>query len=122
MATADPDLYQGEPLPLVEHLREFRNRFIVVLVAVVAATALCIPFADDVLQAMVSLLRNKPLALDPTATLIQYIKVALVGGIALSIPVILYEIIAFLLPALRSGRSRRPLFLYEMLNMSIIYG
>jgi sec-independent protein translocase protein TatC len=111
MANVDPNLYEGEPLPLVEHLREFRNRFIVALIAVVVATALCMPFADRILQLLVSPLENKPLALNPTATFVQYIKVAFVGGIALSMPVILYQIIAFLLPAL-TPREKRYLFLF----------
>jgi sec-independent protein translocase protein TatC len=111
MAAPEVDTYEGEALPLIEHLREFRSRLIVALLAVVVATAICLPFADRILQLLVSPLENKPLALNPTATFVQYIKIATVGGIALSMPVILYEIIAFLMPAL-TRREKQYLFIF----------
>ncbi|MBA3531337.1 MAG: twin-arginine translocase subunit TatC [Ardenticatenales bacterium] len=112
MTTAtEPDAYQGEAQPLVEHLREFRTRFIIALLAVFVTTLLVMPFTDAALQILISPLENKPQALNPTDALVQWFKVAMVGGISLAIPIILYQIIAFLLPAL-TRREKRYIFFF----------
>jgi sec-independent protein translocase protein TatC len=109
MTTQDVTLDQE--LPLVEHLREFRNRLIIALVTLVVTTAIAFPFADQALQILISPLEQKPIALNPTDTIVQYFRVALVGGISLGMPMILYQIVAFLLPAL-TNRERRYLFFF----------
>ena len=108
MTAQTPTLDQE--LPLVEHLREFRNRLIVALVSLVVTTAIAFPFADQALQILISPLDQKPIALDPTDTIVQYFRVALVGGVALAMPMILYQIVAFLLPALTNRERRYLLF------------
>jgi sec-independent protein translocase protein TatC len=105
------EAYQGEELPLIEHLREFRNRLVICLVALVVTTAVFMPFADQALLLLTAPLKNKPIALGPTDTIVQYFKVAFVGGVALAMPIILYQLIAFLLPAL-TRREQRYLFLF----------
>lgn len=108
MTAQTPTLDQE--LPLVEHLREFRNRLIIALVSLVVTTAIAFPFADQALQILISPLDQKPIALDPTDTIVQYFRVALVGGVALAMPMILYQIVAFLLPALTNRERRYLLF------------
>jgi sec-independent protein translocase protein TatC len=105
------EVYQGEELPLTEHLREFRNRLVICLLALAVTTAVFMPFADQAILLLTEPLDRKPIALNPTDTITQWFKVAMVGGVALSMPVILYQIIAFLLPAL-TRREQRYLFLF----------
>lgn len=105
------DLYEGEEMPLVEHLRELRTRLIISLVAVALGTAVSSPFAERALTILISPLERKPQALAVTDTIVQYFKVAVVGGLALAMPVVLYQIIAYLLPAL-TRREKRFLFLF----------
>jgi sec-independent protein translocase protein TatC len=109
MTTDNPAL--DRELPLVEHLREFRNRLVIVLVTLAVTTALCMPFADRALELLISPLDQKPIALSPTDTIVQYFRVALVGGVAFAMPMMLYQIVAFLLPAL-TRRERRYLFFF----------
>lgn len=109
MTTEAPSIDQE--MPLVEHIREFRNRLIVALVTLAITTAIAFPFADRALQILVSPLDQTPIALSPTDAIVQYFKVALVGGVALAMPMILYQIVAFLLPALTS-RERRYIFIF----------
>ncbi len=103
--------YEGAALPLVEHLRELRNRLVWASLSVVVGMAISMPFADRALQYLVSPLKLKPLALSPTDTIIQWIRVAFVGGITIAMPMILYQLIAFLLPAL-TRREKRYLFFF----------
>lgn len=109
--TTQDELYEGEALPLVEHLREFRNRLVIALSSLLVTTMLAMPFAENVLVLLVSPLKNKPQALAPTDTIVQYFKVALVGGVVMAMPIILYQLVAFLLPAL-TRREKRMLFFF----------
>lgn len=105
------DVALDNEMPLVEHLREFRNRLIVAMITLAVTTAIAFPFADQALQILVSPLEQKPIALNPTDTIVQYFRVAMVGGIALGMPMILYQLVAFLLPAL-TNRERRYLYFF----------
>jgi sec-independent protein translocase protein TatC len=120
MTTQSPTLDQE--LPLVEHLREFRNRLIISLVTLVVTTAIAFPFADQALQILISPLDQKPIALDPTDTIVQYFRVALVGGVAFAMPMILYQIVAFLLPALTNRERRYLIFFIPFATLLFVGG
>lgn len=108
---SNADEYQGEALPLTEHLREFRDRLIYGLAALVVTTLASSFFAGRFLIVLERPLRLKPQAITPTETIITYFKVSLILGIALAMPVILYQIVAYLTPAL-TKREKRYLFLF----------
>lgn len=98
-------------MPLLDHLRELRQRLIVSLLALLVGTLISFPFAERVLQLLIAPLTQRPIALGPTDTIVQYFKVAMVGGVTIASPVILYQLIAFLVPAL-TDRERRYLFFF----------
>lgn len=96
-------------MPLIEHLEELRRRLIVVAVAV----ALCGVVGFFLADPIITLLRV-PLP-EGGAELIQTtvgeafgvrIQLALMTGIALAMPVILYEVWAFVTPGLTRGERR----------------
>ena len=97
---------------LLDHLRELRRRVIIAAVALLVGTAISFPFAERALQILISPLAQRPIALGPTDTIVQYFRVALVGGFTIASPVILYQLIAFLLPAFETKRERRYLFFF----------
>lgn len=111
MTTANPDLHEDDAMPLVEHLREFRHRLVVSLIALAVTTFVCLPFAERALVILITPLNKKPQVLAPTDAIVQYFKVAIIGGIALAMPIILYQVVAFLLPAL-TRREKRLLFIF----------
>jgi sec-independent protein translocase protein TatC len=121
MTTPD-SAYEGQALPLVEHLRELRQRLIVALIALAVTTGFCMIFADRALQILISPLDFKPLALSPTDTIVQWFRVAFVGGVALAMPVLLYEIVAFLLPALTRREKRYLLFFLPSSTLLFVLG
>jgi sec-independent protein translocase protein TatC len=96
-------------MSLLEHLEELRSRIIVIAIAVLVAAVAGFVLADP----LVALLRA-PLA-DSGADLIQTgvgealgvrMQLALMTGIALAMPVILYEIWAFVTPGLTRPERR----------------
>ena len=106
MATANPNAYEGETMPLVEHLRELRNRLILSLIALFVCTLICLPFVESALIILTSQLNNPPIVINPTGVIVPYFKVSIIGGIALAMPIILYQITGFFLPALTKHEKR----------------
>jgi sec-independent protein translocase protein TatC len=99
-------------MPLMEHLRELRTRLIRAAIAMVITTAVSFAFAKEVFVIlMVPLGQNATLqALKPTESLGNYMKVALLCGVILAMPVIVYQIARFLAPGL-TKKEKRYLFL-----------
>src|SRR3990170_7359305 len=95
-------------MSILEHLEELRSRIIVIAVAIGVAAIAGFFLADPI----IALLR---VPLPEDAELIQttvveafgvQIQLALMTGVALAIPVILYEIWAFVTPGLTRGERR----------------
>ena len=92
----------------MQHLGELRSRLMVASLGVLVTTAVGFYFAKDIillLEAPAHL--GKPLQIiSPTEGFTTYMRVSLFTGIALAMPVILYEIYAYVDPALRPKERR----------------
>jgi len=94
-------------LSLVEHLDELRRRLIVASIALVATTAISFLFSTQIIEfLLVPSGQTKLVAFTPTENFTTYFRVALFAGIALAMPVILYEIYAYIDPALLPKERR----------------
>ncbi|MCB0075776.1 MAG: twin-arginine translocase subunit TatC [Anaerolineales bacterium] len=106
----DDDQYQGQEQRLVEHLRELHQRLVKILIALALGMVISTPFYERALQILVAPLDRVPQALAPTEGFVVALKVIFVGGVALAMPVILYQLLAFLMPALTKRERRQILF------------
>jgi sec-independent protein translocase protein TatC len=99
---------RDKELSLMQHLGELRNRLMVASFGVLIATAVAFFFAKDIILALEAPANlKKPLQLiSPTEGFTTYMRVSLFTGIALAMPVILYEIYAYIDPALRPKERR----------------
>ncbi len=97
-----------ERLTLVEHLDELRTRIIVCGVVLVLAVVFCFWQNHEVLKLANEPLPGdkEPLTFSPTEPFFTTVKLAFYGGILLALPILLYQIYAFVLPAF-SDRERR---------------
>ncbi len=112
-----------EHMTLVEHLDELRNRIIVSVAVLVVACGLCFWQNHLLLE-----IANRPLPGDRvpitfsvTEPFMTTLKVSIYAGILISLPVLLYQAYAFLLPALKPTEKRvvRPfLILVPLLFMA----
>jgi sec-independent protein translocase protein TatC len=89
-----------QELPLIEHLLELRTRLVRAMLALVVGTALSWLFAEPVLRLIIRPLGGTPQAIHPTENIMVYFKVMLILGVTIAMPVIVYQFIRFLLPAL----------------------
>ncbi|MFO7916692.1 MAG: twin-arginine translocase subunit TatC [Anaerolineae bacterium] len=95
-----------------EHLDELRSRMIKVAIAFITATLLSALFAKRGLEILlVPLQGNVPQTIYPTESLVVYFRIALLGGATLSMPVIVYQTIRFILPGLLPHERRYLYFL-----------
>ena len=114
MSTAEPT--QGTSpnkevvMPLLDHLRELRDRLIKVAIALLIATVLSLIFAKQAVVFLIKPMGGLPQALKPTETLSNYMKVALICGVTLAMPIVVYEIGRFIIPGL-SRKEKRYLWL-----------
>ncbi|HEV8573963.1 MAG TPA: twin-arginine translocase subunit TatC [Dehalococcoidia bacterium] len=99
-------------LTLVEHLQELRYRLTVCAIAVVLGVAISTYFGNDLIEFL-----KKPgearsdtdlqlQFIEPFELFGTYFRVALLGGLALAMPVIVYQVLAFASPGLKANEKR----------------
>ena len=110
---------RDKELSLVQHLGELRDRLVVTAIALVATTAIAFFFATQLIRILIipvdcvfipTFTCHEPpttlISLSPTENFATYFRVALFAGLALAMPVILYEIYAYVDPALLPKERR----------------
>ena len=85
--------------PLRDHLQEFRKRLIICLVVVAIAALACYNYVDDII-ALLSGPAGKLYFMNPSEVFFTYMEIALYAGVLFTLPVLLYEVWAFVAPAL----------------------
>jgi len=96
---------------IVEHLEELRDRLIKSAIAVAVTTLISFMFARQFLQLLiVPMGETPPVSSSPTTNIVVFTKVALISGVALAMPVLVYQLIGFVAPGL-TRREKRYLYL-----------
>jgi len=94
-------LDHGEEATLVEHLDELRSRLIIALVAIVPAFILTFAFHERIMEWLAAPLPDdkKLVTLGVVEPFTVSIKVSMIAALAITLPIILWQIWAFLAPA-----------------------
>ena len=97
-----------EEASLVEHLTELRHRLFICLGSIIPAFALAYVFHDDLIERLKDLLpAGTPLVtFGVTEPFITSLKVSFYAAIALVLPILLWQIWAFLAPAVKEDTQR----------------
>lgn len=109
-------LTHGEEATLVEHLEELRSRLIICLFAIVPAFVLTFVFHEQIMEWLTGPLPDdrKLVTLGVTEPFTTSVKVSLIAALALTLPVILWQVWAFLAPAV-SPHFERVVLAFVML-------
>ena len=131
MARVRPVGYEDR-LTLVDHLAELRTRLIISIVALVAASVVAGIYNDVVLDIVNEPLQDldqellgagaKPISFGVTEQFTTTLMVSAYAGLLLSLPVILYQVYAFVLPAFSPTERKVALPLLLMVPVLFICG
>ncbi|ADE13268.1 Sec-independent protein translocase, TatC subunit [Nitrosococcus halophilus Nc 4] len=107
-----PESSDNEEQPLVSHLLELRNRLLRGIAAVLVMAVVLMPFANDLYRLLARPLMahlpetNSMIATEVAAPFLTPFKLTLVTAIMLSVPMLLYQIWAFVAPGLYKNERR----------------
>lgn len=96
-------------MTLMDHLRELRTRLIWVVAALVIGTVISMLFVSPLLRFIIRPLTEsgaQPMAIGPTDTIGVFFRVSFAAGAVLAMPVIVYQVIAFVSPGLYPHEKR----------------
>jgi len=94
-------------MTIIEHLEEFRRRVIISFLSVLIAAGGCYFYAFKILRILTRPAGKITLVyLSPIEPFIVRFKIALWSGFVLAFPMILYQVLAFVTPALKKREKR----------------
>lgn len=95
-------------MPLLRHLEELRQRIFKAFFALVLTTGLSFVFASQIIDYLTRPLGGSQalVSIEVTENIAIFMRVALLSGITLAMPVILYQVLSFILPGLKSNEKR----------------
>jgi sec-independent protein translocase protein TatC len=100
-------------LTIIEHLEELRDRLIKAAITLTITTLFSFIFAKRFLQILIAPMgQTLPVSPSPTTTIVVFARVALISGVALAMPVLVYHLISFIAPGLTRQEKR---YLYLVL-------
>lgn len=102
----------SKELTFTEHLEELRRRIIISLILITVVSILSFPFVPKilaVLKAPSSGFIEKLVFFNPTEAFLIHIKIAFFTGLALSTPIVLHQLWAFISPAIEIETKRHGL-------------
>ncbi|RQD78288.1 MAG: twin-arginine translocase subunit TatC [Candidatus Syntrophonatronum acetioxidans] len=99
--------------PLTEHFEELRRRLVFSLIAVILASIVTFMYVDIIRETITKPAGIPLVFITPAEAFMTNIKIALIAGFLLALPVILFQIWSFLLPGLKSTEKRN-IFLFAL--------
>jgi sec-independent protein translocase protein TatC len=102
---------EGKYMTIMEHLGELRYRLIVSALSVVATTGASIYFAGRMLNFLKQPAEDRsdaffPIFTEPMEGLVAHFRIALMAGITFAMPMLIYQTLMFVTPALTSKEKR----------------
>lgn len=102
----EDDVPQGGRMSLLAHLNELRRRLTTCAVCFLVGVALCLSQAEWFTNLLLSRGENFSFVyIAPAELMMTYVRISLVGGVVIIIPVIIYHIWRFLQPGLKRAEQ-----------------
>lgn len=93
---------------VTEHLVELRHRAIRAGLALIAASGVSMLLTGKVMELLIRPAGGlKPIFLRPTELFFTYFKVALMIGLCISLPYLIFQVLAFIAPAMENPKERK---------------
>lgn len=95
---------KSKDMALSGHLKELRNRILICLACLVVAFLACLAYASDIVTLLTDIGRTygyRYVFISPQELLMQYFSVAMIGSVCATLPMLLYQLWAFIRPGLK---------------------
>ena len=113
----------SEPqMTIMEHLDELRSRLMKSIIAVVITTALAFAFTERIMRVLIEPAGITPVFLRPTEMFVTYFKVALLAGIVLALPFLLYQLVQYIWPGLQGGERKYVRIIVPAATIAFVVG
>ncbi len=112
----------GGTMTLTGHLKELRNRIVICVVFLIVSFLVGLHFAPDIVSVLTDIGKQYGytyIYISPQELLLQYFSVALLAGVIITLPLILYQIWAFVQPGLK--KNENGLFLTALISGLICF-
>jgi len=109
-------------MTIIEHLEELRGRIIKCLIALAITTVLSFSFTSRIISVLIAPAGIKPVFLRPTEMFVTYFRVALLAGVILAMPVIVYQVVQFVSPGLTSSERTYMRIIVPGATLSFVFG
>ncbi len=116
------EMQEEHEMTIFEHLAELRQRLIIAGLAILGGMCIALFFTWPVIDLLTKPAGVQLSALRPTETFTVYMKVALTVGTALAMPVIIWQALLFVLPALHKHERRFLIFAVPGVTLSFCIG
>lgn len=93
-------------MTLLGHLEELRDRLVKSAITVFITTLIAAAFTTQILELLISPYGNKLQVLGPTEGIAIYFRVALTAGLVLAMPMLIYQLLMFILPGLEQNEKK----------------
>jgi sec-independent protein translocase protein TatC len=114
---------EEKQLTIIEHLEELRDRLIKSVIALTVTTLFSFIFAKQFLEILIAPMgETPPVSASPTTNIVVFTKVALISGVALAMPVLVYQLIGFIAPGLTRQEKRYLFFVLPGATLSFVAG
>ncbi len=95
-------------MSLWEHVSELRKRLVRALLAMVVTTAICAAFGENLIRILAQPIGGieQLVSIEVTENVGVFMRVALLGGFILAFPIILWQLLEFIIPGLTEKERR----------------
>ena len=110
--------------PLLEHLNELRIRVFKAFFALIVTTGISFAFAQPLIRYLAGPIGgiDKLISIELTENIAIFMKVSLLGGFVLAMPIIVYEVMAFVLPGLKRNERTWLLLMVPFATLLFVVG
>ena len=109
--------------PIIEHLKEIKSRLLKCVIVVALTTILAFYYADVIFEFFQSIVPDQEFFyMEVTELFGVYMKVALYCGIALALPFLIYQLIRFVAPGLKSREKKYLYMLIPFVTVLFVAG
>lgn len=122
--SASPNDPANDEMTIWEHVTDLRKRLLVSLVALVVTVSISFYFSDDLIHILARPIGGieKLISIEVTENVGVFMKVSLLSGFILALPLIVYEILGFIFKGLYEKERRRLLMIIPFATLLFLAG